>query len=154
MDAQARRRVVAAVATLLFFSMTAVQAQAASRPVEGYNPKTDPNYTQGARQNAPADWQAIWGLVQEFGMQPGPPAERRQGATPYGLHQPRQYADPSDPSTPPQLVPGGSVYQSLYGFPTYPYGGSYPGWWDASPRIPWWSLMPFAVHGRDRHWDH
>jgi hypothetical protein len=144
----------AAVAALLFFYPQAGQAQAASRPGEGYNPKTDPNYTQGARQNVPADWQVIWGSVQEFGMQPGPPAERRQGATPYGLPQPRQYADTPDPSTPPQLVPGGLVYQSLYGFPTYPYGGWHPGWWDASPRIPWWSLIPFTRHGRDRGWDH
>ena len=145
---------MAAVAALVFFCAQAGQAQVASRTVEEYNPRADPSYTEGATQNAPADWQVIWGLVQEFGMQPGPPAERRQSATPYGLPQPRQYVDTPDPSTPPQLVPGGLVYQSLYGVPAYTYGGWHPGWWDASPRIPWWSLMPFAVHGRDRHWDH
>ena len=149
-----RRSIEAAVAALFFFFAHMGQAQAASRPGEGYNPKTDPNYTQGAWQNAPADWQVIWGPVQEFGVQPGPQTEHRQSATPYGLHQPRQYADASDPSTSPQLVPGGLVYQSLYGVPSYPFGGWYPRWWDASPRIPWWSLIPFTRHGRDRGWDH
>jgi hypothetical protein len=36
-----------------------------------------------------------------------------------------------------------------FGYPYAPYSPSYPWWWERSPRIPWWSLVPFAKGDKD-----
>jgi hypothetical protein len=149
MSAGSRRRVLATLAIVVLVGSYSEQAGAGSGAAEPYNPATDPNAVQGTPQIPPMNWQTIWGLVGEFEAQPAPPADRGRGAAPFSPYQPWPYTGPPSPGAPPQLVPGGLVYQSLYGLPAYTDWSGHSAWWERSPRIPWWSLIPGSRQGRD-----
>lgn len=126
--------------------------------IESYDPRLDPNYTRAMSTNPSLDWRAIEALGREFqersaliGSQPG-------AGSHYAQPQPWHYAG-ADYS----MMVSQAGYSSL-DYWTSPVGGQYPysywygsgsglyGWWEPSPRIPWWSLVPSHAH-HDRHHD-
>ena len=121
---------------------------AATDVLEGYNPKNDPNYAAGSSKSPAVQGEAIWTLVEAFQGGPIPQAERREVVALSAPPQPDHYARDTAPP-----VPRGTLQEPFFinpfGYPYAPYGPSYPRWWDRSPRIPWWSLVPFAKGGKD-----
>ncbi len=143
-----RTRTVALVA-LTSLSVLGARGFAVAGPLEGYNPKDDPNYTRALGNRAVRD-EALLGLIGEFeGQQttsPARPLPVSQAAPP----QPQSYV--SGDTRVASVSTGQPNYGPEYGFgagyaPAFSYYGHtvwYPGWWQASPRIPWWSLLPFT----------
>lgn len=121
-----------AVSVLLFAH--AGQAGAAVGVAEAYNPKDDPNYVEATSGSPLAKWEAIRELVKEFEAGAFPTVERRQGSQSSAAAQPDHYTQ----ATPPAAEREPTIVDPF----VY---GRWSGWWlGHSPRIPWWSLIPFA----------
>ena len=122
---------------------------------EQYDPRRDPNYSRETSDRTPLNWQAVWALVREFEERAYPSIERPQMTAPYAQPQPWHYVQeiPSPVATSP--IAGADVYGGAYGGSFYGYDPWFPGRWETSPRIPWWSLIPFKKdhHPHHRHRD-
>jgi len=140
--------VVAAAFLLLTHSGTAGAVPAAG---DEYDPRHDPNYTRGTSERTPVNWQAVWALAQEFEARAPASIGRSQAPSQFAVPQAWHYVQefPSPGATPP--ISGAVGYGAPYGGPFYRYDPWFPGWWGASPRIPWWSLVPPRTHHGDRH---
>jgi hypothetical protein len=121
---------------------------AAADVLERYNPKDDPNYAPGPSKSLAVQGEAIWKLVEAFQGEPIPRAERREVVAQSAPPQPDHYTRETAPS-----VSRGTVQDPFFinpfGYPYAPYGSSYLWWHERSPRIPWWSLIPFAKGDKD-----
>ena len=138
---------IAVTATVLLLTHLG-EAGAVSAAPDQYDPRRDPNYSREAFQTAPIHWEAVWGLVREFEARTYLNVDRPQVAAPYAQPQPWHYVQGtslSDSSSPGYGVP---VYGDPYALARYAYYPSLSPWWGESPRIPWWSLIPFK---RDHH---
>lgn len=138
--------VVVTAAVLLFTHLG--EGGAVSVGPDQYDPRRDPNYSREAFQTAPIHWDAVWGLVREFEARTYLNVDRPQVAAPYAQPQPWHYVQGTTPSIASPLAPEPSIYGGWYGSPLYAAGLPYVAWWNSSPRIPWWSLIPFKT---DRH---
>lgn len=120
--------------------------------IESYDPRLDPNYTMAMSGNTTLNWRAIEMLAREFQERSALIGSRPAAANQYVQPQPWHYAGADYPMM---------VSQAGYPGPGYwtpPVGGQYPywygsgsglyGWWQPSPRIPWWSLVPPRHHHR------
>lgn len=127
------------------------EAGVASAAKDQYDPRRDPNYSREASQTAPIHWEAVWGLVREFEARSYQSMDRRQPSSQFVVPQPWHYVQESfSPGAMPPL--SGSAYGGPYGGQPYGYGPWFPGWWETSPRIPWWSLIPLSVRpSRGQH---
>jgi hypothetical protein len=124
------------------------EAGAVSVAPDQYDPRRDPNYTREASETAPINWGAIWALVREFEARAYPDVDRTQVAAPYAQPQPWHYVQGTTPSIASPLAPEPSIYGGWYGSLLYAAGLPYVAWWNSSPRIPWWTLIPFK---KDHH---
>jgi hypothetical protein len=137
----------AGFAVLLLLGAYAGQGEAASRTVESYHPKNDPNYTQATAQRHPVAWEAVSALAQAF--ETVPYAKRRQDVTLSAPPQPLPYTQ----ATAPQVPAPAAFDVPVYGYgafgavPYYVYSSPFS-WREPSPRIPWWSLLPLTKHKR------
>jgi hypothetical protein len=138
--------VVVTAAVLLFTHWG--EAGAVSAAPDQYDPRRDPNYSREAFQTAPIHWDAVWGLVWEFEARTYLNVDRPQVAAPYAQPQPWHYVQGTTPSIASPLAPEPSIYGGWYGSPLYAAGLPYVAWWNSSPRIPWWTLIPFK---KDHH---
>jgi hypothetical protein len=138
-----RATLLAGFAVLLLLCAHAGQGEAASRTVEPYNPKNDPNYTQATAKRPPVPWEAISPLVHAF--ETTPPGERRQGVVPSAPPQPLPYAQATVQEVSPSAAFDMPIYGVFGAVPYYGYRSSFSRW-EPSPRIPWWSLLPLIKH--------
>jgi hypothetical protein len=119
--------------------------------IESYDPRLDPNYTRAMSTDPSPDWRAIEALGREF-QERSPTAGSRPGAAgQYVQPQPWHYVTVDNPVMASQAgYPGGGFWASPAGgqYPSYWYGSGIYGWWEPSPRIPWWSLVPPRHHHR------
>jgi hypothetical protein len=130
---------------LLLLYAYAGQGEAASRTVEPYNPKDDPNYTQATAQRPPGTWEAVSTLVHAF--ETTPYAGQRQDVMPSAPSQPLPYTQATAPEAPAPSAFDMPIY-GVFGTVPY-YARSSPFLWrEPSPRIPWWSLLPRTKHKR------
>jgi hypothetical protein len=137
--------VVVTAAVLLFTHLG--EASAVSAATDQYDPRRDPNYTREASETAPINWEAVWGLVREFEARAHANAARPLPSSQFAFPQPWHYVQESfSPGAPPPL--SSAAYGAPYGGSSYGYDPWFAGWWETSPRIPWWSLIPFK---RDHH---
>ncbi len=136
------------VAAILFMTHPGL-AGAVSPTKDQYDPRKDPNYS---RENSerPLNWEAVWGLVREFETRT-PSIGRGQPPSQFAVPQPWHYVQEVPSSGAPPPISGAVGYGAPYGGPFYGYDPWFPGWWGTSPRIPWWSLIPFVSHHRHRH---
>jgi len=141
---------IAVTATVLLLTHLG-EASAVSAAPDQYDPRRDPNYTREASETAPINWGAIWALVREFEARTYLNVDRTQVAAPYAQPQPWHYVQGTTPSIASPLAPEPSIYGGWYGSLLYAAGLPYVAWWNSSPRIPWWSLIPFKT---DRHRHH
>ena len=126
------------MAVLLLLFAHAGQAGAAVGVAEGYNPKEDPNYAQATSRSLSARLEAIQELVKEFEGQLIPTVGAGQETAQSTAAQPDHYTH----ATPPAAEREPTFVDPF----SYPYGR----WrWRGSPRIPWWSLIPFARGDKD-----
>jgi hypothetical protein len=137
--------VVVTAAVLLFTHLG--EGGAVSVGLDQYDPRRDPNYTRAAFETAPINWEAVWGLVREFEARSHANAARPLPSSQFAFPQPWHYVQES-------FSPGGTAplssadYGAPYGGPSYRYDPWVPAWRGTSPRIPWWTLIPFKT---DRH---
>lgn len=125
---------------------------AVSATPDQYDPRHDPNFAPETSERAPVNWEAIWGLVREFEARAYLNVDRPQATAPYAQPQPWHYVQgvPTFSGSPP--IPDVPGYGDPYVGSWYAYGSSFSGYWEPSPRIPWWSLIPFR--SRDGHGHH
>ena len=137
------------VVASLFLFVHAGLGGAVAGESKPYNPKDDPNYTPETSKKVPERGEAIRGLVKEYEGRAIPGVEGRPGTTQYAPTQPQGYTQ-----EPPLADLRESVRDPLFGdayaYPYYPYGYWYRWRWTGSPRIPWWSLIPFARDDDDK----
>ena len=126
------------VAAILFLVAHPSQGIASVATLEAYNPKDDPNYAQATSGSLSARWEAIQELVKEFEAGAIPTVNRRQGSQSSAAAQPDHYTQ----ATPPAAEREPTFVDPFF----YPDGRW---WWRGSPRIPWWSLIPFARGDKD-----
>jgi len=122
------------------------EAGVASAATDQYDPRRDPNYSREAFETTPINWEAVWGLVREFEMRTYASVGRSQPASQFAVPQPWHYVQGTslfDSSSPGYGVP---VYGDPYALARYAYYPSLSPWWGKSPRIPWWSLIPFSTN--------
>ncbi len=129
------------IASFALLFAHAGQAGAAVGVAEGYNPKDDPNYAEATSGSLSARLEAVRELVKEFEAGAIPTVNRRQGSQSSAAAQPDHYT---------QATPPAAEREPTFVDPfSYPYGRWNRRWWDSSPRIPWWSLIPFARGDKD-----
>jgi hypothetical protein len=122
----------------------------ASEIPDRYDPRRDPNYSREVSATAPIHWEAVWGLVSEFEARSYQAIDRRQSSSPFAVPQPWHYVQGGDTlDVTPSLA--GAAYGSPYGGPFNGYDPWFAGWWEPSPRIPWWSLVPFTTKHHKHH---
>ncbi len=138
------------LAAVLLLLTHLVEAGVASAATDQYDPRRDPNYTHEASETAPINWEAVWGLMREFEARAHANVGRNQPPSHFAVPQPWHDVQevPSPGATPPI---SGAVG---YGGPFYGYDPWLPGWWETSPRIPWWSLIPFKKDHHRHHRQH
>ena len=115
---------------------------------ESYNPLDDPNYRQVNSGKPQPQGETIGILVKQFESMTSSPAKRDTEIAQIGQPQPEHYTQSSTSE------PNWSYYTEEGDYPFYAYGRRFP-WrstygYTSSPRIPWWSLVPF-VRDPDRH---
>ena len=115
---------------------------------ESYNPLEDPNYRQANSEKSQIQGKSIGVLVEQFSNMANSSAERGTEIVQIGQPQPEHYTQSS------KSEPNWSYYTEQGNYPFYTYGRRFP-WrssygYTSSPRIPWWSLVPF-VRDPDRH---
>lgn len=137
---------IAVTATVLLLTHLG-EAGAVSAAPDQYDPRRDPNYSREAFQTAPIHWEAVWELVREFEVRSHSNAARSQPSSQFAVPQPWHYVQetPWPAATPP--FSGAAGYGGQY----YGYDPWFAGWWEASPRIPWWSLVPFTTKAHQHH---
>lgn len=126
------------------------EAGAVSVGPDQYDPRRDPNYTREASATAPIHWEAVWGLVREFEARSSVNTTRTQPSNQFAVPQPWHYVQETPSPWATSSMSGAAAYGGPYGGPLYGYDPWFSGWWEASPRIPWWSLVPPRAH-HDRH---
>jgi hypothetical protein len=138
---------IAVTATVLLLTHLG-EAGAVSAAPDQYDPRRDPNYSREAFQTAPIHWEAVWGLVREFETRTHSNMGRSRPSSQFAFPQPWHYVQES--LAPGATLPfsGAAIYGGAYGGPSYGYDSWSRGWWETSPRIPWWSLIPFK---KDHH---
>lgn len=121
------------------------QAPAAFGKTE-YDPRRDPNYSREAALAFQVNWNVVSALAQEFEARSYQALNRGQALNQFPQPQPRSYVQeaPSPIGSPP-------IYGDPYAGYVYGYGSGFPGWFEPSPRVPWWSLIPPRRHHRDGH---
>ncbi len=127
---------------------------AASVPYDQYDPRRDPNYSREAFQTTPVNWEAVWAQVREFEARTSINLQSARALPYYPQPQPWPYVQGTAPSVASPLMAEAfnyGTYGGWYGGPLYAYGAPYTTWWDSSPRIPWWSLVPPKHHDRGGH---
>jgi len=140
-----RATLSAGFAVLVLLCAYVGQGEAGSKTIESYNPKNDPNYTRATAKRPPVTSEAVSTLAQAFETTPN--AKQRVGVVPSAPPQPIQYIQATAPEVPSQSALGMPIYGALSAVPYYVYRPSFP-WREASPRIPWWSLLPLTKHQR------
>lgn len=127
------------------------EAGAVTATPDQYDPRLDPNYSLETSERTPVNWEAIWGLVREFEARTYLNVDRPQATAPYAQPQPWQYVQgvPTFSGSPP--IPDVPSYEGPYAGSWYAYGPLFSGFWEPSPRIPWWSLIPPRTHHRRGH---
>jgi hypothetical protein len=119
---------------------------AASGPLDTYNPKEDPNYRRAITEKQ-ASWERILSFIAEFeALQPASTTRRESGPQPAVPQTPSYTAG----EPPPRPLPDVSTYGALFGYPLYGDPFWRRPWRHESPRIPWWSLLPFTKDDRHR----
>jgi hypothetical protein len=125
-------------------------AGVASAATDQYDPRRDPNYSREASETTPINWGAFWRLVSEFEARTYAGVGRSQPASQFAVPQPWHYVQESfSPGATPPL--SSAAYGAPYGGPSYGYDPWFAGWWETSPRIPWWSLVPFTTKDHQHH---
>lgn len=129
-------------------------AAAAGAAEPGYDPTRDPRFT---RPRPVVDWAAVQAVAARFEQEaPGAaPAAARPGT---GLPAPTYGSPPPPPAPIPEIhgsyagpaAPGGWWAGPVWGGPGWHPGAWLAPWWERSPRIPWWSLLPRRHSGRHR----
>jgi hypothetical protein len=143
---------IAVTATVLLLTHFG-EAGAVSAAPDQYDPRRDPNYSREAFQTAPIHWEAVWGLVREFEARSHSNMGRSQPSSQFAVPQPWHYVQESlSPGATPPL--SSAAYGAPYGGPSYGYDPWFAGWWERSPRIPWWSLIPFTTKAHQHHRHH
>ena len=123
------------------------EAGVASAATDQYDPRRDPNYSREAVETTPINWDAVWSLVREFEARSHANAARPLPSSQFAVPQPWHYVQESfSPGATPPL--SNASYGAPYGGPSYGYDPWFAGWWETSPRIPWWSLVPPRHHHR------
>lgn len=145
-------RLLVLAAVILLFTPLGT-AGAVSAALDQYDPRRDPNYSVQMSEQSPMNWETIWVMVREFEAR-SPSVYRPQATTPYAQPQPWHYVQGTTPSIASALASDASSYGGWYGNALYPYGATYATWWDSSPRIPWWSLVPFRTNHHRHHRHH
>jgi len=139
------------VAAILFLVAHPSQGIAAATSLEAYNPKEDPNYAQGTSRSLGARGKAVWELVKDFQGKAIPMGEASQETAHSATAQPEQYTQ----AVPPTMSTSSDALNPVFGGPfAYRYyrnGRWGRSRWGRSPRIPWWSLIPFARGDKDFH---
>lgn len=127
------------------------KAGVASAATDQYDPRRDPNYVREVSTTTPMNWQAIWSLVREFEGRTDQIVGRGLPSSQFAVPQPWHYVQetPSPAATP--ATSDAAVYGGPYGGSFYGYDPWVPGWWQTSPRIPWWSLVPFTTKDHQHH---
>ena len=99
------------------------------------------------------NWEAIWALVREFEARAYSNIDQPQMTAPYAQPQPWHYVQGAPSFSGSLSNPDAPIYGGPYIGSWYGYGPSFSGWWKTSPRIPWWSLVPFNRnhHGHRGH---
>lgn len=144
--------VAIAAAVLLFTHLG--EGGAVSAGPDQYDPRRDPNYTSSSSATAPIHWEAVWGLVQEFETRSPVNTARIQPSSQLVVPQPWHYVQETPwPGATPSYS-GAAGYGGVYGGPFYGYEPWYASWREASPRIPWWSLIPPRTHHHRYHRHH
>jgi hypothetical protein len=140
----------AAACALLLFGQ-AGNLGVATATSDQYDPRRDPNYIREASATTPINWEAVWTQVREFEARTSINLQSARALPYYPQPQPWPYVQGTPPSVASPLTPEASSYGSWYGGPLYAYAMPYGTWWDSSPRIPWWSLIPTKHHDRRGH---
>ena len=141
---------IAVIAAVLLLTHLG-EAGVVSAATDQYDPRRDPNYSREAFETTPINWEAVWGLVREFEARSYANAAQTQPSSQYAVPQPWHYVQESfSPGATPPL--SSAAYGATYGGPYYGYDPWVPAWWGTSPRIPWWSLIPFSTnhHGHQK----
>jgi hypothetical protein len=142
-----RTNIVLTVTAAVLLLTHSGEAGVASAATDQYDPRRDPNYSSEAFETTPINWGAVWGLVREFEARSHANGARPLPASQYAFPQPWHYVQESfSPGATPPL--SSAAYGAPYGGAYYGYDPWVPAWWGTSPRIPWWSLIPFK---RDHH---
>ena len=146
-----RPSILCSIAAALILLVRSSEAGAVSAAPDQYDPRRDPNYSRETLEKPPVNWDAIWALVREFEARAYPNVNGSQVPAPYAQPQPRHYVEgaPSLSGSPP--LSAAPIYGSPYIRSWYAHGPSFSGWWGTSPRIPWWSLIPFRSHHAHGH---
>ncbi|MBI4381150.1 MAG: hypothetical protein HY574_08150 [candidate division NC10 bacterium] len=144
---------VAITAAVLLFTHVG-EGGAVSVGPDQYDPRRDPNYVREASATTPMNWQAIWSLVREFEGRTDQIVGRGLPSSQFAVPQPSHYVQETPwPGATPSYS-GAAVYGGPYGGSFYGYEPWYPSWREASPRIPWWSLIPFKTDHHGHHRQH
>lgn len=131
-------------------AMTLWVMQPAWAEIESYDPRLDPNYNRATSANPTFDWSAIETLAREFQERSATVGSRPAAAGQYVQPQPWHYAGANDPIMISQAGYPGLDYRisPVGGQYSYWYGPGIYGWWQPSPRMPWWSLVSPRHHHR------
>jgi hypothetical protein len=124
---------------------------AVSATPDRYDPRHDPNFIQDASEKGPVNWEAIWGLIREFEGRSYQSVGASRVSGPFAMPQPWHYVQGAPSLVGSPRVPDTSVYGGVYPGTFYGVESFFPGWWGASPRIPWWSLIPPRAHHHNEH---
>jgi len=127
------------------------EAGVASAATDQYDPRRDPNYTREVSATTPMNWQAIWSLVREFEGRTDQIVGRGLPSSQFAVPQPWHYVQETPSPGATLSYSGAAGYGGVYGGPFYGYEPWYPSWREASPRIPWWSLVPFTTKDHQHH---
>lgn len=137
-------------ATVLLVARPGV-GHAASVPSDQYDPRRDPNYSRQAWLTAPIPWEAVLALAREFEGRTYQIMDRRQPSSQFAAPQPWHYVQETPSPWATSSVSGAAGYGGPYGGPFYGYDPWFSGWRETSPRIPWWSLVPFTTKHHQHH---
>jgi hypothetical protein len=115
-----------------------------------YDPNRDPNAPRRGVELPPAKRDLVFAMAGEFERLQPASTQRSELQLPHFLApQPGPYLNGgnSNPAPTPSLsYPWGPQIDPWL---SYGHPGWFPGWAYSSPRIPWWSLVPFTKRVKD-----